>query len=360
MRTEAPLTLLSVEDDSIQQQLICRMLERQGYCVVTAGSAEQGLEMLVRQSVDLILMDVNLPGMDGYTATQWLRAREKAQGKAQWHPVIIITASDTPDDWRRASECGADDYLTKPLKPHQLAAKVAIMMRLYSSYQELKHTRKMRALGQMAAGVAHDFNNILQTIDGNAEMLAEDAAGNSLLQESIEEIQRAGRRGKRLIDEMLLYVSEAPPILEPLDLASWLAEYADELQHQLPSAVSLHVSLPAHPWVRGNAGQLERVLDNLCGNAIKAIKATGHLTLETWQGRKYGGICVTDSGEGIAPDDLETIFDPFFTTRDVNEGTGLGLAVVESIIQRHGGRISVESQLGEGTTFTLSFPLTTY
>lgn len=357
MTSEPTLTLLSVEDNPVQQRLNCRLLQRQGYHVVTAGSAEEGLDLLARQPIDLVLMDVVLPGINGYTATQRLRALEASQRGGAWHPVIIVTTNDTPEDWQRASDCGADDYLTKPIKPHQLSSKLSIMARLYHNYQELRRTQKIRALGQMAAGVAHDFNNILHAISGNAELLAEDAAGQPLLMESIDEIQRAGGRGRRLVEEMLLYVHDKPLQLDPLDLSEWLQEYVEELSHQLPDTITLWYTLAPGPHVRTHIGALGRVMDNLCRNALKAMPDGGVLTLSTWQTAHQAGIEVSDSGEGIAPEHLESIFDPFFTTRQVGEGTGLGLAVVDSIMQRHGGRVQVKSPPGAGTTFTLVFPV---
>lgn len=354
-----PLTLLSVEDDPLQQRLICRLLEGAGYRVVTSGSAEEGLRRLAAEPVDMVLMDIMLPGMDGYAATRTLRDWEAETPEQRWHPVIILTANDTPEDWQLASQCGADDYLTKPLKPHQLISKVVIMARLYSVYMEIKRTRKMRSLGQMAAGIAHDFNNILQTINGNAEMLAQDAGDAPQLLESISEIGRAGQRGRQLVDEMMLYVRNQPPPREPLELSTWLAGYAEVLRSQLPAGLALQLKQLAAPRVMANADQLERVMDNLCGNAVKAMSARpdARLILATWQAGEWGGVRVSDNGCGIAAEHLGTIFDPFFTTREVGDGHGLGLAVVDSILDNHDGHIEVESQPGCGTCMTVTLPL---
>ncbi|XKG79818.1 hypothetical protein LG300_13340 [Vreelandella aquamarina] len=126
----------------------------------------------------------------------------------------------------------------------------------------------------------------------------------------------------------------------------------------MPNNVSLKHVLLQRPCVQAHIGQLERIMDNLCKNALKAMPNGGELTLSTWKSEKQGGVSVSDTGSGIMPEHLERIFEPFFTTRDVGEGTGLGLAVVDSIMQGHGGCVQVKSLPSVGTTFTLTFPLT--
>lgn len=223
--------------------------------------------------------------------------------------------------------------------------------------QQARHQDKMRVLGQMAAGIAHDFNNILQVINGQADMLNEELLAQPPLLNNIQEIRRAGQRGTDLVAEMLLYVSEQPLECQSVDLADWLADYALRLASRLPVNVDLVLNADVQPWVLIHPSQMARILDNLCQNAIKAMPEGGTLTLSTWRRGDVGGLQVSDSGQGIAPEHLQTIFTPFFTTRAMGEGTGLGLAIVESLVQRQQGRIDVNSRLGQGTTMTVSLPL---
>lgn len=223
--------------------------------------------------------------------------------------------------------------------------------------QQARHQDKMRALGQMAAGIAHDFNNILQVINGQADMLNEGLLAQPPLLDNIQELRLAGQRGTDLVAEMLLYVSEQPLECQAVNLAAWLTDYAQCLASRLPLSVDLVLNADVQPWVLIHPSQMARILDNLCQNAIKAMPEGGTLTLSTWRRGDVGGLQVSDSGQGIAPEHLETIFTPFFTTRAMGEGTGLGLAIVESLVQRQQGRVDVNSRLGQGTTMTVTLPL---
>ncbi|XGA79782.1 GAF domain-containing sensor histidine kinase [Halomonas sp. CH40] len=223
--------------------------------------------------------------------------------------------------------------------------------------QQAHHQEKMRALGQMAAGIAHDFNNILQVINGHADLLNEELQAQPTLFDNIEQIQMAGQRGADLVEEMLLYASEQPLECQAVNLADWLENYAEGLKKRLPSDVHCVVHNDANVTVLIHPSQMMRVMDNLCQNAAKAMPDGGLLTLSSWQQGATARLRVSDTGQGIAPEHLDTIFAPFFTNRSAGKGTGLGLAIVNTLIQRQQGRIHVKSQLGEGTDMTLTLPL---
>lgn len=222
--------------------------------------------------------------------------------------------------------------------------------------QQAHHQKKMLALGQMAAGIAHDFNNILQVISGHADLLNEELLAQPELLDNIQQIQLAGQRGIDLVEEMLLYVSEQPLECQAVDLACWLENYAEGLKKRLPSNIHCVVHNDANVTVLIHPSQMMRVMDNLCQNAAKAMPDGGLLTLSTWLQGATGRLQVSDTGQGISSEHLNTIFTPFFTTRSAGEGTGLGLAIVNTLIQRQQGRIHVKSQLGEGTDMTLILP----
>ena len=245
---------------------------------------------------------------------------------------------------------------------------------------QLRESQKMQAIGTLAGGIAHDFNNILAAILGNAELLRQDLTGIPEALESLEEITKASRRGRDLVQQILAFSRRQPVELKPMALPPLVEDSAKLLRSMLPASVSLQTQCgPNVPAVLGNATQIQQVIINLSTNAMQAMsgrpgridisldtvvmdetlaKANPALRamLEKHPGRAVR-LTVKDAGPGMDADTLSRIFEPFFTTKAVNEGTGLGLSVVHGIVQSHQGVITVHSEVGAGTTFTIYLPL---
>jgi PAS domain S-box-containing protein len=246
---------------------------------------------------------------------------------------------------------------------------------------QLRESQKMEALGTLAGGIAHDFNNIVATIMGNAELARLDLAPEHAAQESLEEIRKASRRAKDLVQQILAFGRRQVLERRVTALAPVVQETARLLRSTLPAATSLSVRCaPDAPKVLADATQVEQVLLNLCTNAWQAMQgrerpglieisldahcAAGeeHRGPEHGAGRvvlypgRYARLTVRDNGPGMDAATRERIFDPFFTTKPVGEGTGLGLAVVHGIAQGHEAKIEVQSAPGLGASFSLYFP----
>ena len=237
---------------------------------------------------------------------------------------------------------------------------------------QLRESHKMQAIGTMAGGIAHDFNNIIGAILGNVDLARQDSAPQSPAQVSLLEIEKAGRRARELVRQILTFSRNEAPRRALLHLSDTVHESVRLLKVALPPHIELVVhSDPVVPPVMADATQVEQALLNLCTNAIHAIGAQrGVITIElgstprlpshTERRRNSRGYHVTlavrDTGCGIAPDTLERVFEPFFTTKQVGEGTGLGLAVVHGIMRSHLGTVGVRSTVGQGSVFTLYFP----
>jgi signal transduction histidine kinase/CheY-like chemotaxis protein len=248
---------------------------------------------------------------------------------------------------------------------------------------QLRESQKMEALGTLAGGVAHDFNNIVATIMGNAELALEDVGPGHAAQESLEEIRKASRRAKNLVQQILAFGRRQVVERQVISLEPTVEESARMLRATLPAGVSLHVECAADaPPVLADATQVEQVLLNLCANAWQAMQgqalpATIEIRLvphiangiqyagperRTRSGRvalrpgSYACLMVRDTGPGMDQATRSRIFEPFFTTKSVGKGTGLGLAVVHGIVQDHGASIAVQSAPGEGATFRIYFP----
>ena len=228
--------------------------------------------------------------------------------------------------------------------------------------EQLRHSQKMQAVGQLAGGVAHDFNNILTAISSYAELL-HDAVPDESLRHDIQEIQRAATRGADLTKQMLAFSRKQ--LVQPVtfDATDVLRDVEKMLRRLITAQIDLAVicDAPALPLFADRT-QLEQVLVNLVVNARDAIDGAGRITVradreDTPDGRGCMRLEVHDSGCGIPAPILSRIFEPFFTTKPSGKGTGLGLSVVHGIVEQLNGTIAVESTPGVGTRFTLRFPL---
>ena len=255
--------------------------------------------------------------------------------------------------------------------PHALllAQDIPELLLLERQYQQ---AQKMEAIGRLAGGVAHDFNNMLGVIAMNADMMKQAGGLTPEQLESAEEIGKAAKRSANLTRQLLLYSRRQ--VLQPrdLDLNDAVSHMAKMLQRIMGEDVQIQIHPSAQPlWLHADAGMLDQVLLNLAVNSREAMPTGGRLIIETaaaefdrttaaqHAGARPGSfVCLTvrDTGCGIPPEVLPNIFDPFFTTKDVGKGTGLGLATVFSVVQQHQGWVSVQSDLGRGTTFLIYLP----
>ncbi|WP_439115582.1 hybrid sensor histidine kinase/response regulator [Hydrogenophaga sp.] len=243
---------------------------------------------------------------------------------------------------------------------------------------QLAQSQKMEALGTLAGGVAHDFNNILAAILGNADLARQDLQPDAPARESLHEISTAARRGRELVRQILAFSRQQPMVRQPVQVADVVAESCSLLRAALPPQVELLQCCAAGMGpVMADATQLGQVLLNLGTNAVYALQgrpgriefrvdalAPGHAALPAQlarklveQGQGAVRIQVLDNGSGMSEAIRNRIFEPFFTTKPMGSGTGLGLPVVLGIVESLGGAIEVQSALGQGTTFALFFPV---
>lgn len=223
--------------------------------------------------------------------------------------------------------------------------------------EQRQQAQRMEAIGQLAGGVAHDFNNLLTVINGVAEMVIE-RLPEGWAREEICNILTAGERAASLTQQLLAFSRKQvlqPRVLSLNEVISSLHSLFDRLIGE--DIVVTTVLDPSLRPIHADRGQLEQVLLNLAVNARDAMPTGGKITIESRNAEESVELLFTDTGQGIAPQVLDRIFDPFFTTKSNGKGTGLGLATVYGIIKQSGGNISVKSELGRGSCFTMSFPV---
>ncbi len=241
--------------------------------------------------------------------------------------------------------------------------------------EELRQSHKMEAIGQLAGGVAHDFNNILAAIVGNVELAISDTDPDHPARESLVEIRKASARARSLVKQILAFSRQQPHERRIIMLAPLVEEAVRLLRATMPASVELAVSVaPDVPCVLADSTQLHQVLINLCTNAWHALAgAAGRIDIKVESAildaannrladlppGRYACIWVTDTGVGIDTATLSRIFEPFFTTKEIGKGTGLGLSVVHGIVHGHGGAVLVDSKPNEGTTFRVYLPAAT-
>jgi len=236
---------------------------------------------------------------------------------------------------------------------------------------QLRQAEKMEAVGRLAGGIAHDFNNILGAILGYGELAQARAAQDPQLKRYLDTIVNAGNRAKSLVSQILAYSRAEPGVKTPVGVTPIASEVC-ELVRGSTSAIDVHFHMPeGDVTVMGDPTRLHQLLMNLASNAVQAMGEGGTLDIavevrtldapfktrlaEVAPG-EWVVIRVADTGEGIPPEVIDRIFEPFFTTKAAGRGTGLGLALVHSIVRESGGAIDVESERGRGTTFTVWLP----
>ena len=252
----------------------------------------------------------------------------------------------------------------------QLKEEIAKQLKLEA---QLRHSQKMEAVGQLAAGVAHDFNNILTVIQGNAALLREQPGQDPSCTEPLNDISVAAERAARLVRQLLAFSRKQVLRSETLDLGQVVNHLQETLKQLLQNRISLDMNVaPGLPLIHADLNMMEQIVLNLSVNARDAMSDGGKLTVgvdavavnhDAAQEKsgirpgRYVCLSVSDTGCGIAPELLPRIFDPFFTTKEIGKGTGLGLATVYGIVKQHNGWVDVQSAIDQGTTFRIYLPV---
>jgi PAS domain S-box-containing protein len=249
-----------------------------------------------------------------------------------------------------------------------ISAEVLARAAVAASEDRLRQAAKMEAVGRLAGGLAHDFNNQLHALRGFVSYAARDPGIGPRSRDDLQEVQKAVDRMANLTRQLLAFSRQQVLRPEVLDLDQSVTENEELLRRLIGSQIELRFAPgPGRKWVRVDRAQLQQVLLNLCINARDAMPEGGTLDVQTSLVRggpseaagEFARVVVSDTGSGIAAEDLPRIFEPFFTTKEVGQGTGLGLATVHGIVAQSGGHIWAESERGQGTRFTVLLPVST-
>jgi light-regulated signal transduction histidine kinase (bacteriophytochrome) len=343
--------ILNVDDNDASRYLRTRLLSNVGYEVREAATGAAALDQVRIAHPDLILLDVNLPDLDGFEVCRRIRADPDSSRT----PVLYVSATNTSNpDIITGLDSGADQYLTEPLDGNVLIATVKAALRTSAAERALvRSNEEFRRFGYT---VAHELREPLRTVSNYSQMLANRYRGRleADADSFLDFITEATGRMDRLINDMLAFAeaSSAPAEMHPTSLDLVL----DTVLYELDAAIKesgAKITRDPLPEVKGNSGRLRQVLKNLVGNAIK-YRGSERPDIHIWA-QKSGAqwiVSISDQGIGISPEYADTVFGLFrrLHGRDV-PGSGVGLAVCKEIIERHGGRIWVEPGVPRGSIF---------
>jgi signal transduction histidine kinase/FixJ family two-component response regulator len=341
---------------------------------LTGYSAEQ---LVNRNITELKLWDITKPTNS---------SGEKGGGPAEGTPAAGSSAVALEGGVRNQPAIlhgrdGANRHIVLWTEPITLGTEACLLIIAEDVTEHLKlesqlrQSQKMEAVGCLAAGIAHEFNNLLTVIQGHAGLLGSPGISQSCATESVERIAQASQRAASLTRRLLSFSRKQPVQLKPLDLS----KAVQGLQKMLGQLMGEHYRLELDcqrelPATRADEGNIEQVLINLTLNARDAMPEGGAIriatsdievdqmaALENLDARpgRFVRLAVSDSGCGMTPEVISRIFDPFYTTKEIGKGTGLGLSTVQAIVQQHQGWIEVESQPGHGSTFKIFLPALT-
>jgi len=383
-------TILLVDDNPSNLSVLIDLLDQSNLNILVAVNGKQGIKHAKLGKPDMILLDIMMPGIDGFETCRILKENEETKDI----PVIFLTALTETEYKVKGFSLGAVDFITKPFQREEVLARIKTHITLQQQKKEvlklnknlkkeikrikeleeqLRQSQKMEAIGTLAGGIAHDFNNILFPILGYTEIMMDEYLPDSDGWQNLNEILIATYRARELVNQILTFSRKTSVSLKPLKIHLIIKEALKLMRSSIPTTIEIRQDIEETSPVMADPTQIHQVIINLCTNAFHAMKETGgvlevsfkesksgpepDLPLSKFSAESYAVLSVSDIGTGMDKNVLSKIFDPYFTTKGIGEGTGLGLAVVDGIIREHKGKIIVKSDPGKGSVFQVFLPV---
>ena len=356
-------TILIVDDTPANLHLLSRMLTQRGHKARAVNSGARALAAIEANHPDLILLDIMMPEMSGYEVCEKLKADEHTRDI----PIVFISALDATENKIKAFTAGGVDYITKPFQIEEVSARVKAHLTLRNMQKQLQASNtellaRNSELDAFAHTVAHNLRNSLGILYGYADWLVTDydAMSKETLGDCARGIMQGAEKMSGIISSLLLLASTRKQDIElqPLDMGPIVAEAQGRLTKVIEEHQADVTSLPKKSWpvALGYGSWVEEVWANYIGNAIKYGGQPPHIELgfDTVDGDPSPLIrfWVRDNGPGLSPEEQARLFTPFERLHQTHtEGHGLGLSIVQRIVEKLGGQVGVESQVGQGSVF---------
>jgi signal transduction histidine kinase len=390
--------ILVVDDEIANVRLLEKILKADGYhnILTTTDSRHVG-NMFVDDQPDLVLLDLNMPHKTGYEVMATLSKLIPAKA---FLPIIVLTADVTPAAKRRALSSGATDFIGKPFDTLEVALRIKnllsrrflhlemqnqnqildervrertkslqnAMVELREAQDKIVQQERLRALGMMATGIVHDFNNILSLITGYGQLLLKECDPSDVETKTTKYLRTvisAARDGAQMVSRLAQF--QRPPSETDTRQAISLVHLVDEAveltmprwkRHALgvETQIEIVTELEDVPDIHGDPVEIRELLTNLIFNAVDAMPRGGKLTFRTGIEDQSVVLEIEDTGIGMTDEVSQRCLEPFFTTKG-DEGSGLGLAMIYGIVQRHAGTLEIKTTLGQGTRFRIRLPV---
>ena len=368
------IRLLLVDDEDNFRQTLFKRLAKRGLIVDQAANGNECLSILQNQAMDVVVLDVKMPGISGIEVLKQIKDHYP---KIE---VILLTGHATTADGVEGIKLGAFDYLSKPIELEHLYFKIIQacdkIQRIEAEHQEAEYRKRMEqrmiaaerlaSVGILAAGVAHEINNPLAIISESTGWMRQLFAKDELKDmprrddfiKALDKVEKSVERASRITHQLLGFAGKSEPAVSEVSLAELAEEAIRLIDHELHNRDIKIVRQiqPALGRIQSDPYQLRQVLMNLLTNAMHAVKSGGSITIAIEALGDRQVITVSDTGQGIPRENLDKIFEPFFSTKKPGEGTGLGLFVSRGIVEKLGGTIEVESEIGRGASFSIRLP----
>lgn len=396
---DGQVTILIVDDKAENIFALEKLLEKPGRSFLTAKSGKDGLTLALKNSFDLIILDVHMPEMDGFEVAQVLKSNKRTK-----EIPIIFTSAEKKErhSIMKGFEEGAVDYLSKPLDPDVTRAKVSAQLKIQQqkkelvekntslekaeahihqlnvelqknlteleiSKQQVEHASRLKS--EFISTMSHELRTPLNAIIGFSELLVDKKVGqiNPKQEQYLDDILKSGNHLLRLINDILdlskIEAGKMEILLEPCGVKEVMEEVCSVVK-SLADAKGIILTVSIAPEVREIAAdriKLKQILYNLLSNAIKFTNRNGKVDIVVEPGMERGiTLKIQDTGIGISPEGIRKLFSPFLQLDagpvEKQQGTGLGLVLTRKFIELHGGSISVDSEVGKGTLFTVLLP----
>ncbi len=347
-------TVLIVDDNIDTVELLRKRLKAEDYNTIEAYDGEEALKKVYESPPDIIILDVMMPKMDGYEVCYRLKSDERTK----LIPIIMLTAKSDVESKIKGFDIGADDYMPKPFDYRELSARIRSLLARKETAEKVVEEEKTESVRKLIDSLSHEIRNPIVSIAGFAKKVYNSLAPGDPNKPYLMTIIQESERLERLLSDILNLKMIAIGFLENVDPKKAVEEVLEEFEKEIEDkSIEVEISFKEIPSVYIDKEHLKIVLRNIIKNAIEAMEKSDRriLKISTECTDKDLEIKISDTGKGIPKELIKKIFDPFFTTKVY--GPGLGLTISLTIVQYYRGFISIESELGKGTTVIIRLPI---